>query len=344
MSNLAVVPQSPALAMKEEELLPVLKSSLYPGAQDASIKLVVGYCRAAGLDPMQKPVHIVPMKVKQKTDKGKDEYVWRDVIMPGVGLYRTQAARSGALAGISEPEFGPTATLHYKKKVWDDDGPERSSRTVDATLEYPEWCRVTVKRMLAGGQIAEFTAIEYWLENYATAGANTDAPNAMWTKRQRGQLAKCTQAQALRMGFPEMTGSAPTADEMEGKVVDDGNTFDGEPAGKPPVAPPQRKSATAEKVPDPRKMPHPEHAEPPPVMEPVGDTTEPPAATGRAPEPQQGDPATTNELAYLKRKFTEAGLDLLAQCNERGWNSQLLTKNQWATLKSLAIDTINAKG
>jgi hypothetical protein len=41
----------------------------------------------------------------------------------------------------------------------------------------------------------------------------------MWLKRPRGQLAKCTEAQALRMAFPEFAGDA-TAEEMEGKVID----------------------------------------------------------------------------------------------------------------------------
>src|SRR5690606_25456130 len=93
----------PALQMEEGELLNVLRNSLYPGASDASIKMVVSYCRAAGLDPMQKPVHIVPMWDSKAS-------VTRDVVMPGIGLYRTQAARSGQLAGISEPEFGPDCT------------------------------------------------------------------------------------------------------------------------------------------------------------------------------------------------------------------------------------------
>ena len=39
----------------------MLESSLYPGASHESIKLVIGYCTAAGLDPIQKPVHIVPI-------------------------------------------------------------------------------------------------------------------------------------------------------------------------------------------------------------------------------------------------------------------------------------------
>jgi len=184
-------------AMTEAELIEVLGSSLYPGAQLKSIKMVIGYCKAASLDPMQKPVHIVPMW-------DKNAKAMRDVIMPGVGLYRTQAARSGALAGISEPEFGPNVEYELGGTKY----------------IVPEWCRVIVKRLLANNTVGEFAAIEYWIENYATAGKDTNAANAMWKKRPRGQLAKCAQAQALRMAFPEMTGSAPTADEMEGKTFE----------------------------------------------------------------------------------------------------------------------------
>lgn len=193
-----------ALALSEAELMTVLQSSLYPGAAPASIKLVIGYCKAAGLDPMQKPVHIVPMwDGKAKT--------MRDVVMPGVNLYRIQASRSGQFAGMSEPEFGPdiTATIGGQ------------------SITYPEWCRVTVKRLLTGGAVAEFTAREFWIENYATKGGQEKsiAPNAMWTKRPRGQIAKCAAAQALRIAFPEIA-SAPTADEMEGKQIHPDDALD----------------------------------------------------------------------------------------------------------------------
>jgi len=183
----------PALALSEAELMQVLSSSLYPGANPESIKLVIGYCKAAGLDPMQKPVHIVPMN-------------GRDVIMPGIGSYRVQAARSGEYAGISEPEFGADET-----KVFDG----------GVSITFPQWCKVTVKRSLSSGHVAEFSATERWIENYATRGKDkngrlSNAPNAMWTKRPYAQLAKCAEAQALRKAFPEI-GAAPTADEMEGK-------------------------------------------------------------------------------------------------------------------------------
>lgn len=47
------------------------------------------------------------------------------------------------------------------------------------------------------------------------------APNTMWAKRPRGQIAKCAEAQALRKAFPEAIGSLPTAEEMEGKYIED---------------------------------------------------------------------------------------------------------------------------
>ena len=209
MSDLAVQKNAmPAMRMDEAELMNVLRNSLYPGAQEESIKLVIGYCEAAGLDPMQKPVHIVPMYVStgKKDAKGYDIKGMRDVVMPGIGLYRTQAARSGQYAGVTEPEFG-------------DDATEELGGT---SVTYPKWCRVTVKRLMANGVIVEFTAKELWKENYATKGKDSSAPNAMWFKRPYGQLAKCTEAQALRKAFPEF-GSQPTADEMEGKEIDMGS-------------------------------------------------------------------------------------------------------------------------
>lgn len=182
----------------EQELIKVLKDSLYPGAQDASIKMVLGYCKAAGLDPMQKPCHIVPIwdgKIK----------AMRDVIMPGIGLYRIQAARSGQYAGVSDPEFG-------------DDVTETLS---GITFSYPKWCKITVKRLMESGAIAEFSATEFWKENYAVKGGQEKsiAPNSMWLKRPYGQISKCAEAQALRKAFPEV-GSQITADEMEGKNED----------------------------------------------------------------------------------------------------------------------------
>lgn len=207
--------------INDSELIAVLQSSIYPGAKESSIRLVIDYCRAGKLDPMQKPVHIVPMSVStgRKDDNGWDIKEMRDVIMPGVGLYRTQASRTGQYLGHSEPEFGPTKVLRFTEKVTEWVDRKKTEREVPAEIEYPEWCKVTIRRQLPGGQVAEFTVVERWLENYATKSNKDNAPNAMWRKRPFAQLAKCANAQALREAFPEL-GAQPTAEEMEGKVLD----------------------------------------------------------------------------------------------------------------------------
>lgn len=207
---------TPEALVSQDELVAVLRSSLYPGAKDESIRMVLSYCRAAGLDPLQKPVHIVPMWDSKAR-------AYRDVVMPGIGLYRTQASRTGEAAGVSEPEFGPDVTEAIG-------GQE---------ITFPSWCRVTVFRLLPNGATAQFTAREFWRENYAVKGGpeKSIAPNTMWTKRPYGQLAKCAEAQALRKAFPEL-GAAPTAEEMEGKVIDAGaaEVLSSERAAERPVS------------------------------------------------------------------------------------------------------------
>lgn len=222
MNSIAKVENTALATMSEQELLKVLQASLYPGAAPESIKMVLGYCKAAGLDPMQKPVHIVPMWDSKAGQM-------RDVVMPGVNLYRTQAARSGECAGVTEPEFGPDVT--------DTIGGQQ--------ITYPQWCRVTVSRRLPTGEIVNFTAREFWRENYAVKGGKekSTAPNAMWTKRPYGQIAKCAEAQALRKAFPEIA-SQPTADEMEGKTL---HPDDGAPLPKiTPEPPPELVKAADE--------------------------------------------------------------------------------------------------
>ena len=173
-----------------------LKNSLYTGAKDKSILMVLDYCKAGKLDPMQKPVQIVPMSVK---NLATDKYELRDVIMPAIGLYRIQAARSGQYAGVDEPEYGEdvTTTLNGVKTT------------------YPKWCKVTVKKII-DGIVAEFSAKEYWIENYASKRESA-ALNMLWSKPPYGQLAKCAEAQALCKAFPEFVSQHSTAEEMEGK-------------------------------------------------------------------------------------------------------------------------------
>ena len=200
MSNVAKVNNSYDI---DPHIWSTLKNSLYTGARDESILMVLDYCKAGNLDPLQKPVHIVPMSIKN-AQTGK--YEFKDTIMAGIGLYRIQAARSNQYAGVSEPEYGALITANLG----------------GINFTYPEWCKVTVRKIVHGS-IVEFSAKEYWIENYATSGRDSLAPNTMWKKRPYGQIAKCAEAQALRKAFPEIVSQQTTAEEMEGKSL---NEFD----------------------------------------------------------------------------------------------------------------------
>lgn len=188
----------------------VLCEATFPSAKTPqAIMMAVDYCRARGLDVFKKPVHIVPM---WNTALGREvETVW-----PGINEVQITAARTGKWAGMDAPVWGTMVTKSFS-------GTRRAkggSESVQVTVEYPEWCSVTVYRMIDGVRCA-FTEPVYWLEAYSRAGGTrSELPTDMWIKRPHGQLHKVAKAAALRAAFPEE--GEYTAEEMEGKELDPG--------------------------------------------------------------------------------------------------------------------------
>lgn len=184
---------------EQQNLVKTLKASLYPEASDNIVTLLLSYCAYQDLDPMQKPFEVMKLN---KFNKQKGTWESNEVLVPTISQYRTRASRTGAYAGISEPDFGPMITETLGEE----------------TVTYPEWCRVTIHKMVQD-VICHFTALEYWQENYSRKSKKNATPNDMWLKRPRAQLAKCAESQALRRAFPEMC-AVPTAEEMQGKMDD----------------------------------------------------------------------------------------------------------------------------
>jgi len=260
----------------DTKLIEVLQNSIYSGVKSESVAMMIDYCRANKLDIMQKPVHAVPMNVR---DPQSGSYGWKDVIMPGIGLYRIQADRSGNMAGIDAPEFGEDKTETFRSKNGD-----------SVTVTYPEWCEVKVHKIV-GNHIVTFTAREYWLENYASDSAKSTAPNRMWQKRPRGQLAKCAEAQALRKGWPEI-GSSATAEEMAGKTIEMGEV---EVVGREPITEPREVN---------------------PEVDPVaGDVKQQPATTQHQ---NAGEKLTTGALKLVRAKLADKGLSDDVLCAQFG--------------------------
>src|SRR5262249_35835056 len=148
----------------------------------------------------RRPVHVVSMynaRLRRRVQ----------TVMQGIAEVQTTAARTGQWAGIDAPEFGPLVKKTFVGAT-DDESGERSR--VELTMEYPEWCAVTVWRIVAGQRVP-FTEKLWFVETYARATFRSELPNARWQQAPRQMLAKCAKASALRAGFPEE--AEPTADE-----------------------------------------------------------------------------------------------------------------------------------
>jgi len=314
--------------MDEADLISVLCNSVYPGARLESVKMVVAWCRAQRKDPLKKPVHIMPTRVQVKDEKGKKQWVDRDVIMPGIGDYRTDASRSGAYMGMTEPEFGPWVEEELGGEQVEEEDYQGNRKLVTkpkAKVRYPEWCKVVVRRLVAG-QLCDFPAIEFWRENYATKDRKTKCPNDMWERRPAGQLVKCTEAQALRKAFPEL-GSAPTAEEMEGKVItlDADSVIEGatgEPERKQGIQKPQAKAKAA--TPPPQEPPtdvDPETGEVIPPAEAKAPEGEPAADAPPAKAPPAANPVTPGMLNVIRAALRRGGKDEAALCKALGVES-----------------------
>lgn len=203
--SMAVVPDNALAVGINQQLWDALSASVYPGARPDSIVMVYQYCKVRHLDPLKKPVHIVPMSVKNALT---NKYEWRDVIMPGIQELRTTASRTNLMAGVDPPKFGPVVEVPVT------DAPDVKDPLM---VSAPEWCEITVYRLDANGVPRAYTHVEFFLE--AVARTREGAINSMWQRRSRGQLIKCAEAGALRKAFPEELGGIYSADEMIGKVI-----------------------------------------------------------------------------------------------------------------------------
>lgn len=185
----------------------VLIDSVWPGAKSAdAVALALSYCKARRLDPFKRPVHIVPMWNSQL--RQEVETVW-----PGISEIRTTASRTGQYAGSDPAMFGDEVTKEFT-------GATNKGERLSATVTFPAWCRVTVYRMIEGQRVPFPGPRVVWTETFSQA-KGTAVPNARWCRAPYQMIEKCAEAAALRKAFPEELAGELTAEEMEGKRVDE---------------------------------------------------------------------------------------------------------------------------
>lgn len=202
------LPYHPAIEDRfgiDRSLWKALVEAIYPTAKSTDgVILALSYCKARGLDPMKKPVHIVPMWSTEL--KKMVETVW-----PGINEHRITAWRTGRYAGNDACEFGGGIEDHWQHT-------DRDGASKDIKVFHPEWAQMTVYVLLQGQRIACVGPKIYWGEVYSTIG-KSQTPNDRWQRAPIQMLEKCAEAAALRRAFPEEL-SEPTAEEMEGKELE----------------------------------------------------------------------------------------------------------------------------
>jgi phage recombination protein Bet len=138
---------------------------------DDEFELFLYTARRTGLDPLARQLYAVKRSGKM-------------AIQTGIDGYRLIADRTGKLAGISDP-------IHTEAEG----------------AKYPLTASVTVRKLLEGGIIADFTATARWGEY--------NAGGPMWQKMPYLMLGKCAEALALRKAFPADLSGVYTSEEMQ---------------------------------------------------------------------------------------------------------------------------------
>ncbi len=192
-----------------------LTESIFPAATTVtSVMMALDYCKRRKLDVFKHPVHIVPIWNSQ-ADNGKGgKGATVETIWPGINELRTTAIRTGQYAGMDVPVFGPQIEQKFEGKIKKWQNGSASWETVTATVQFPEWCQITLYRTLGGNRVPFPGPRVYWLETYARLRNDCPVPNSMWEKRANGQIEKCAEAAALRRAFPEELGSDYSIDEI----------------------------------------------------------------------------------------------------------------------------------
>jgi phage recombination protein Bet len=293
----------------------VLIDAVWPAAQTVeAVCLAIQYCKNRNLDPVKKMVHIVPVWSKTGGPEGKGGLI--ETIWPAIAEIRTTATRTGVYAGKDASDFGPEITKKFQK-VDDRNGAVKE----EVEVTFPEWCQITVYRMVQGQRCAFVGPKVYWLEAYATKDNFSEIPNSMWADRKSGQLEKCAEAGALRAAFPEELGNEYAAEEMYGRKVDfappppvvTGEAIPPRPkkseferAEKAEAAKPVQQQKTIDHKPDPKPEPK---ADPKPKPEPAK-VVEPEPEPESEPEPEdvveEGDQdSSTADVFSLERISSE---------------------------------------
>lgn len=163
-------------------------------APEADLAVFAHVCKRSGLDPFARQIHMIGRNTK---DPRTQQWVTKYTIQTGIDGFRLIGRRAanqrGETISIGQPEWA------------DENGNWRPLWSGKWGL--PLAARVTIKR---NGEA--FTAVAIFDEYKQTK--RDGGLTSMWAQRPAGQLAKCAEALAWRMAFPQDLSGIYTDDEM----------------------------------------------------------------------------------------------------------------------------------
>lgn len=165
-------------------------------ASDGDLKVFFHVCQRTGLDPFARQIHMIGRQSSENVN-GEWVKVTKQTIQTGIDGFRLIGRRAADRArhkvSVSAPEWcHEDGTWRPAwRKVWG----------------FPVAARVTITR---DGE--PFTAVAMFDEYVQTK--RSGEPNSMWQQRPAGQLAKCCEALAWRMAFPQDLAGIYADDEM----------------------------------------------------------------------------------------------------------------------------------
>lgn len=166
-------------------------------ASEGDLTVFHHVCQRTGLDPFARQIYMIGRQTSEKGPDGNWVKVTKQTIQTGIDGFRLIGRRAADHAhhavSVSAPEWAHEDGSW--RPVW------------MKGWGYPVAARVTIQR--AG---EPFTAVALF-DEYKQTKYGGDL-TAMWEQRPAGQLAKCAEALAWRMAFPQDLSGIYTDDEM----------------------------------------------------------------------------------------------------------------------------------
>lgn len=158
------------------------------------IRIAEQYCKAKGLDPIKKPIAIIPFTKKFKDNKN----VWHEKkeyqIIPTAESVKVVASRAN-WAGNDDYINGPEKTFTHQDKY-----------KGLVTITVPEWGQVCVYKIVGGVRCA-FMGPKVYFEERCSFNSN-------WIKQPMAMLNKCVLTAALRNACPEECAGMYIGEEL----------------------------------------------------------------------------------------------------------------------------------